>query len=146
MKEQFKTWGWYKTYQISEFHYNKITLEDTFPKTMSDDDCIDDLERRIEAQARRKYPHIFHNGHDAMDIYIENHKQFDVAAKKAFGITPTVVEGTLEDQIPSCENLKTLEIYFRIIDKQKDPERKKALFELYDKKHAELTSKETTNA
>lgn len=134
MKEQFKTWGWYKTYQISEFHYNKITLEDTFPKTMSDDDCIDDLDRRIEAQARRKYPHLFVEKTwitEAAYVMPGGPIQFN-------GNEHPPDEETLFDKIRQSKNQKELKGWELLIKVEKDPVIKMDLLQDYSKKMDEL--------
>jgi hypothetical protein len=142
-KDQFKTWGWYKTYQISEFHYNKITLEDSYPKSMSDDECIDDLEKRIEAQARRKYPHIFANKNDSrIEIY-----------GLPYGVTepsppPIVIEKeapeeniSLLDRINNSTNTKELKSWELLIKVEKDAKKKSELQSAYDKKMDELKNR-----
>lgn len=133
-----KTISAIKTYPIQQFVYDKIGLEDTFPSSVPDEECIKQLHERIEAMARAAYPWYFAAGKK-----IEVNPEYthllerDEAQEK---ITENIItKGVgIEGTIRQCTTLKELELYFKIIDKKPDSEEKQKLWGVYDEQYEKL--------
>jgi hypothetical protein len=149
MKEQYKTWGAVKTFQVSEFLYHKMSLEDVFPKDKPDNECMDELEARIEAQARRKYPHLFSNGKKLSEEAFYGVEE--QVPQRGITIVPPKEKLSQVDTtilaINTCKTIKDLKSFNTVVQftikKTSSEKDKQKLQEAYDKKMDELTNKET---
>lgn len=157
MKEiDLKKMGWNKVYQPFQFHFEKFVIEDYYPREMSDDDCFNDLEERLDRQAIRKYPHLEKDLKsrftEAMsDVaqqvpqreveFIDRNKPLPIAKvqKDDTALSP---DAALAECINDCKDLKNLEFFSKGIQKQ-EKSKQTALWVLYEKKKEELTQKQT---
>jgi hypothetical protein len=132
MKIETKTLGWIRHYQVSERLYEKIYLEDSYPKEMPDDECYDDLLNRIEAQARRQYPHLFETKSFMQEIREHENPTLLTPPVSTEKFTETEQEQNTLTCINECKDVKILMAFTKIKDKW--PSTKSA----YNKKYKEL--------
>lgn len=59
---KYKTIGHHKTFNVNQFCYEKIYLQEEFPSDKPDAECIKELSERIDAMAKEVYPWLFDNG------------------------------------------------------------------------------------
>jgi len=131
-----------KTFQTSQFHFDKIGLEDTFPSEKPDIECIQELSERIGAMAKELYPWVFANGSAAKVLVpygmVENIEIPIIPSKRE-----VEQEEAILDKILHSETIKELKSWKILITVEKDPNKKFELNSAYDMKMKELTSKET---
>jgi hypothetical protein len=131
--KQFKTISHIRTYQIGQFFFEKIGLEDTFPKEKPDEECIKELMERIEKMARVAYPSLFQ----------ESAALYSLSNGGLTRVAETITSQPLsvgEEALINCKSIPDLEKYLDLIDKVKDKEEKRKLFLAYDNKFAELSN------
>jgi hypothetical protein len=132
-----------KTYQTSQFHFDKIGLEETFPSDKSDAECILELSRRIDAMAKEVYPWVFANG-GTIKVTIpygmaENDIEIPVTPPRQ---DPEPEENiSLLDRINNSTNAKELKSWELLIKVEKDAKKKAELQSAYDKKMDELKNR-----
>jgi hypothetical protein len=131
-----------KTYQTSQFHFDKIGLEETFPSDKSDAECILELSRRIDAMAKEVYPWVFANG-GTIKVTIpygmaESDIEIPVIPKKKEEATES---NSLLDNINNSTNTKELKSWELLIKVEKDAKKKSELQSAYDKKMDELKNR-----
>jgi hypothetical protein len=131
-----------KTYQTSQFHFDKIGLEETFPSDKSDAECILELSRRIDAMAKEVYPWVFANG-GTIKVTIpygmaESDIEIPVIPKKKEEATES---NSLLDNINNSTNAKELKGWELLIKVEKDAKKKAELQSAYDKKMDELKNR-----
>jgi hypothetical protein len=145
-----KTISHLRTFRITDFFYEKIGLEDTFPSDKPDEDCIQELHDRIEAMARRVYPDLFPKFGN-FQIYMPTTGKMEerwieatseVAQQaKQFPLEPKdVIQqplGITEEMINSCKSLVVLKAYDKLIKKLPEEQQQK-LRTIYNKKVEQL--------
>lgn len=123
-----------KTFQVTQFHYDKIGCEVALNEKENPDEAFILAEKFIDNTAKRVYPHLFN------DADLNNEwKQAASEVAQQVPIQPMEI-GVTEERLRSCTHLQTLEIYFHIIDRLKDAEEKRKLWLVYDEMYAKLSN------
>lgn len=147
-----KTISYTKTFQVYQFVNDKISIEDTFPSTVSDEECFRQLMERVDALGKIAYPHLFEStqvwscsekrnvGKENYNVNIEDYKN------KISTTPPPVIDiskekqqfPSIEEEINACthvDGITGLESYRTFVENKKD----QILQELFDNKLKELT-------
>lgn len=125
-----KTISYTKTFQVYQFVNDKISIEDTFPSTVSDEECFRQLMERVDALGKIAYPHLYEE--KERGITMTTYQPTITITDKREEVTREIVP--IEEQIPKITDPKVLES-FRLFVKGKPH-----LQELFDNKLKELNN------